>query len=212
MEQRKNVRPRAESRWNALGHNVASRAPVWNSCFDGPSLGDISLICHRVVKTGMYLKYKWNMTTVIESCTIWNAPEDIEHLFLSCTPAARTWKHFLPSLNKLLPFRVTKTLDLLLLRIIPVKVDRKSYLLVLYLIRLVVYQIWIFRCSHRLHQNLIQPYAIIKCTEATIKQRITLCFQAHSTASVKQMQIRTAKDALCTLDKNKPVIINLVEM
>ena len=133
-------------------------------------------------------------------------PEDIKHLFLKYTPATRVWKHFLPLLNKALPFKVTRTVDLLLLTIFLVKVDRKSYLLALYLIKLILYQIWIARCSHR---KLIQPCAIIKRTEAAIKQRITLCFQAHSAASVKQMQIWRAKDALCTLDKNNHLIFKL---
>ena len=142
------------------------------------------------------------MTKVNEFCTTCNAPEDIEHLFLHCTPATRVWKHFLPLLNKVLPFKATKTVDLPLLRIFLVKVDGKSYLLALYLIKLILYQLWIARCSHRLHQKLIQPSAIIKRTEAAIRQTITICFQAHSTASVKQMQIWRAKDALCTLDTN----------
>ena len=193
LEQQKNVRLRVQSRWGALGHSVASWSAVWNSCFDGPSLGresDISsLISHRVVKTGMFLKYTWNMTKVSEFCTICNAPEDIEHLFLHCTPVTRVWKHFLPLLNKVFPFKATKTVDLLLLRIFPVKVDRRSYLSALYLFKLILYQLLITRCSHRLHQKLIQPSAIIKRTEAAIKQRITICFQARSTASVKQMQI-----------------------
>ena len=135
-------------------------------------------------------------------CTICNAPEDIEHLFLHCTPATRVWKHFLPLLNKVLPFKVTKTVDLLLLRIFPVTVDLKSYLLASCLIKLTLYQLWVARCSHRLHQKLIQPSAIIKRTEAAIKQRITICFQTHLKASIKQTQIWRAKDALCTLDIN----------
>ena len=138
------------------------------------------------------------MTKVNELCTICNTPEDIEHFSSHCTPATRVWKHFLSLLNKVVPFKVTKTVDLLPLRIFPVKVDRKSYLLALYLIKLILYQLWITRCSHRLHQKLIQPSAIINRTEAAIKQRITIFFQAHSTASVKQMQILRAKDALCT--------------
>ena len=142
------------------------------------------------------------MTKVYEFCMICNAPEDIEYLFLHCTPATRVWKHFLPLLNKVLPFKVTKTVDLLMLRIFPVRVDRKSYLLASYLIKLILYQLWIARCSHRLHQKLIQPRAVIKHTEAAIKQRITICFQAQSTASVKQMQSWRAKDALCTSDTN----------
>ena len=84
LEQQRNVRPSAESRWSALGRIVASWASVWNSCFDDLSLGlenDIILISHWVVKTGMYLKYKLNMTTVNEFCTICNASENIEHLF-----------------------------------------------------------------------------------------------------------------------------------
>ena len=179
---------------------------MWRSCFDGPSLGrenDISfLITHRVIKTGLYLKYTWNMTTINELCTICNVPEDIEHLFIHCTSATRIWKHFLPLLNRVLPFTATKTVDLLLLKIFPVIVDRKSYLLALYLIKLILYQIWLARCSHRIHQKLIQPLTIIKRTEAAIKQRITLCFQIQSTAGVKQMQIWRAKDALYTLDQN----------
>ena len=132
-----------ESMERTGSHNVTSWAAVWNSCFDNPSPGrekDISfLISNRVVKTWIYLKYKWNMTTVNEFCTICNTPEDIEHLFLSCTPAACTWKHFLPMLNKVLPFKVTKPVDLLLLRIFPLKAERKSYLLALYLIKLILY-------------------------------------------------------------------------
>ena len=137
------------------------------------------------------------------------APEDIKHLFLHCIPATRVWKHFLPLLNKVLPFQVTKTVDLILLRIFPVKVDRKSYLLALYLIKLILYQLWIVQCSHRLHQKLIQPSAIIKRTEAAIKQWITICFQAHLTASIKQMQICRAKDALCMLDTNNQLTFKL---
>ena len=142
------------------------------------------------------------MTKVNEFCTICNAPEDIEHLFLHCTLATRVWTHFLLLLNKALSFKATKTVDLLLLRIFHIKVDRNSYLLALYLIKLILYQLWIARCSHRLHQKLIQPSAIITRTEAAIKQRITICFQAHTIASVKQMQIWRAKDALYTLDTN----------
>ena len=144
---------------------MASWAVVWNSCFDSPWLGReniSSLISHRVVKAGMCLKYTWNMTTGNEFCTICNATGDNGHLFLNCTPATRVWKHFLLLLNKVLPFKATKTVDLLLLRVFPVKVDRKPYLLVLYLIKLILYQIWIARCSHRIHQKLIQPCAIIK--------------------------------------------------
>ena len=163
---------------------------MWRSCFDGPSLGhenDVTyLITHRVTKTRLYLKYTWNMPSVNERCTICNAPEDIEHLFLNCTSATLVWKHFLPVLNKVLPFKATKTVDLLLLRIFPVKVDRKSYLLALYLIKRILYEIWLARCSHRIQQKLIHPLTIIKRTEATIKQRITLCFQTQTTASVKQ--------------------------
>ena len=186
---------------------MASWAAVSNSCFDGRmTLGrnnDISfLISHRVVKTGMYLKYTWNMTKVNEFCTICNAPEDIEHLCLHCTLATRVWTHFLLLLNKALSFKATKTVDLLLLRIFHIKVDRNSYLLALYPIKLILYQLWIARCSHRLHQKLIQPSAIITRTEAAIKQRITICFQAHTIASVKQMQIWRAKDALYMLDTN----------
>ena len=120
------------------------------------------------------------------------------------TPATRVWKHFLSLLNNALPFKATKTVDLLLLRIFPEEVDRKSYLLALYLI---LYQLWITRCSHRLHQKVIQPSAIIKRTKATIKQRTTICFQPYSTASVKQMQIWRAKDALCTLDTNNQLTL-----
>ena len=93
-------------------------------------------------------------------------------------------------------------MDLLLLRIFPVKVDRKSYLLALYFIKLIWYQIWLARCSHRFHQKMIQSRTIIKHTESEIKPRITLCFQAHTSVSVKQMQTWRAKDTLCTLDKN----------
>ena len=185
---------------------MASWAAVWCSCFDGPSLGrenDVTyLITQRVIKTGLYLKYTWNMPTVNERCTICNTPEDIEHLFINCTSATRVWKHFLPLQNKVLPFNATKTADLLLLRIFPVKVDRKPYLLALYLIKLILYQIWLARCSHRMQRKLIHPLTIIKRTEATIKQRITLCFQSQTTASAKQMQIWRAKDAFCTLDQN----------
>ena len=149
---------------------MASWAAVWNSCFDGSSLGrenDIPfLISHRVVKTGMYLKYTWNMTKVDEFCTICNAPE-----------ATRVWKHFLPLLNKVLPFKATKTVDVLLLKILHVKVDRKSYLLALYFIKLILYQLWIARCSHRLHQKLIQPSAIIKHTEAAINRESQFAFR-----------------------------------
>ena len=110
------------------------------------------------------------------------------------------WKQFLPLLNKVVPFKVTKMVDLLLLRIFPVKVNHKSYLLAIYLIKLILYQIWLARCSHRMQQKLIHPLTIIKGTEAAIKQQITLCFQTQTTASAKQMQIWRAKDALCTLD------------
>ena len=85
------------------------------------------------------------MPTVNELCRICNAPEDIEHFFINCTSATRVWKHFLLLLNKVLLFTVTKTVDLLPLRIFPVKVDHKSYLLVLYLIKLILYQIWLAR-------------------------------------------------------------------
>ena len=184
------MKPKAEKRWRALGHNVSSWTSVWNSCFGGPSLGRENniffLISHQVVKTGMYLRFKCNMIAANELGTICNTPEDTEHLFLNCSPDPRTWEHFLPLLNKVLLFKVTKTVDLLLFRIFPVKVDRKSYLLALYLLKLILYQIWLARCSHRLHQKLIQSHAIIKHTEVAIKQRITLCFQAHSRASVKQ--------------------------
>ena len=179
---------------------------VWRFCFDSSSLGredDVTyLITHRVIKTGLYLKYTWNMPTVNELCTICYAPEDIEHLFINCTSAMRVWKHFLPLLNKVLPFTATKMVDLLLLRIFPVKLDRKSYLLALYLIQLILYQIWLARCSHRMQQKLIHPLTIIKCSEVAIKQQITLCFQTQTTASVKQMHIWRAKDALCMLDQN----------
>ena len=142
------------------------------------------------------------MTKVNELCMICNAPEDIKHFFLYCIPTTRVWKHFLPLLIKVLPFKVSKTVDLLLLRIFPVKVDRKSYLLALYLIKLILYQLWVARYSHRLHQKLVQPRAIIKRTEEAIEQRITICFQAQSTASTRQMQIWRAKNALCTLHAN----------
>ena len=126
LEQRKKVKPRAEACWSTLGHNIASWAAVWRSCFDGQSLGrenDISfLITHRVIKTGLYLKYTWNMTTFNELCTICNVPEDIEHVFKNCTSWTRVWKQFLPLLNRVLPFTTTKTVDLLLLRIFPAKV------------------------------------------------------------------------------------------
>ena len=77
LEQQKNVRSRAENHWGALGHNVASSAAVWNSCYDSPSLGrenNISfLISYRMyLKTGMYFTYTWNMTMVNEFCTICN--------------------------------------------------------------------------------------------------------------------------------------------
>ena len=130
-----------------------------------------------MVKTGLYLKYTWNMTSVNEFCTICNVPEDIEHLFMNCTSATRVWKHFLPLLNRVLPLTATKTADLLLLRSFLVKVERKSYLLALYLIKLILYQIWISRCSHRIHQKLIQPLTIIKRTEAAIKHELHFVFK-----------------------------------
>ena len=142
------------------------------------------------------------MPTVNERCTICNTPEDIKHLFINCTSATRVWKYFLPLLNKVLPFNATRTMDLLLLRIFPVKVDRYSYLLALYLIKLILYQIWLARCSHRMQQKLIHPLTIIKFMEAATKQQITLCFQTQTTASAKGMQIWRAKDALCPLDQN----------
>ena len=86
LEQQKNVKPKAEKCWSALGHNVPSWASVWNSCFDGPSLGrenDISfLISHRVVKMGTYLTFKCNMTAVNELCTICNTSDDTEQPLL----------------------------------------------------------------------------------------------------------------------------------
>ena len=146
------------------------------------------------------------MTVSNNLCSICNTSEDIEHLFLHCTPAACTWEHFLSLLNEVLPFKVTKTVDLLLLRIFPVKVDRKSYLSALYLIIPILYQIWFARCSNRYDKKLIPPHMIIKHTESEIKQRITLCFQAHSSVSIKQMQIWRVKDTLCTLDKNNQLV------
>ena len=109
LEQQKTAKPRAETCWASLGHKVASWAAVWRSCFEGPSLGrenDVTyLITHCVIKTGLYLKYTWNMPTVNERCIICNTPKDIEHLFINCTSATRVWKHFLPLLNKVLPMR-----------------------------------------------------------------------------------------------------------
>ena len=206
LEQQSNLSQKAENHWGPLGHNVTSWAAVWNSCFVSPSLGqenDISfLISHCVVKTGTFLKYTWHMTKVNEYCTMCNASEDIECLFLYCPAATRVSKHFLLLLNKVLPFKATRSAALLLLRIFPVKVDRKFYFLALYLIKLILYQIWITRCSYRIHQKLVSSSAIIKRTETAIKQRITTCFQAHSTDSAKQIEIWRAKDALCTLDTN----------
>ena len=129
------------------------------------------------------------MINVNEYCTTCNAPEDIEHLFLYCSSATRVWKYFLPLLNKILLFKATRSAALLLFLIFPVKIDRTSYLLALYLIKLILYQFWIARCSYRIHQKLIPPSAIIKRREAAIKQRITTCFQAHSTDSVDLPQI-----------------------
>ena len=158
-----------------------------------------------MAKMGMFLTYTWNMTKVNEFCTICNTPEDTEHFFLHCTPTTRIWKHFLPMLNKVLPFKATRTVDLLLLRIFPVKVDRKSYLLALYLIKFILYQLWIARCSHRLHQKLIQPRAIIKRTEAAIKQRI----KSASRHTRQPVQIWRAKDTLYTLDTNNQLTFKL---
>ena len=39
LEQQKNARLRAETCWGTEGHNVASWAVVWRSCFESPSLG-----------------------------------------------------------------------------------------------------------------------------------------------------------------------------
>ena len=167
------MRPRAESPWGCTGSQGGLVGCSVELVFRPGRDNDISfLISHRVVKTEMYLKYKWNMTTVNKFCTICNIPEDSEHLFLHCTPTVRTWKHFLPLLNKVLPFKVTKTVDLLLLRIFAVKVGRKPYFLALYLTKLILYQIWIVKCSHRIHQKLTQLCTIMKRTEAIIKQRI----------------------------------------
>ena len=105
-EKRKTKRRRT---LGTLGHHVPSWTSVWNSCFNGPSLGrenEISfLISHRVFKTGTYLEFQCNMTVANELCTICNTPEDIERLFLNCTPAAHTWEHFLPLLNKVFPLK-----------------------------------------------------------------------------------------------------------
>ena len=139
------------------------------------------------------------MTAVNELCSICNTSEDIEHRFLHCTAATCTSEHFLPLLNKVLPFKITKTVDLLPL--FPVKVDCKSYL-----IKLILYQIWLARCSHHCDKKLILPHTIIKQIESELKQRITLCFQAHSSVSAKQMQIRRAKDALFSLDNNNQLV------
>ena len=108
---------------------------------------------------------------VNEFCALSNKIEDIDHVFLHREPAARiiSVEHFLPLLNKVLFFKVNKTTALLLLKLFPVKVERKSYLLTLHLVKLILYQLWNARCSCRFDQTPIHPKLFIKLIEAETK-------------------------------------------
>ncbi len=206
------VAPRAQNIWLALSASqLINWSTVWSTAMSGLSTGhenDIAWkITHRVLQTLYYLR-SWGIHTDGNCKRCRNVPETIEHAFLHCPIAIETWISFKPLLQKLGSASFDITPETALLRIFPQTVNNRHRTLLTYLIKLVCYNLWIYRCRLVYDKQKVNSRDVIFAIRDEIRDRCLISFNTKHLDGGKSFNSFTVDNILAKVE-NDSVIFNL---
>lgn len=104
-------------------------------------------------------------------CASCNRKETIDHCFINCVRTKRVWGHFAPSLNRVLGVPFTINLFFIFFFGWP-SVSAKRSLVARYLVKSILYGIWVFRNKTTFHNGTEDHSAIIRYITSDIKNRL----------------------------------------
>ena len=105
----------------------------------------------------------------------YNRPETIDHCFLNCTRVKNTWLHFSPLLTRVLGTQFTLSLLSVFFFFFQLpSVSQKRLNLFYFIIKTILYGIWVFRYRATFHNGREDRRAIIKFISSDISMRVRL--------------------------------------
>ena len=205
------IEPRAQVTWEIiLQSRQLSWPTIWKTSISGISTGhenDVAWkITHRVLKTLDTLR-SWGIK-VDGLCKSCHSPETIEHVFLECPIAIETWIHFKKFILHLGGPDFEASTDSLLLRIFPTNTPRANHTLLTYLIKLILYNIWMSRCKVLYEKKVESSKKIIYRIRSEIQQRITVAFNTRHSDASKVLKIFIV-DSLFASVVNDLLVLNI---
>lgn len=201
-------RPRAEQLWECkIGSRIQWKIAWLNSRL-GVSTGHendvLWKIYHHVLKTASYLK-SWGLR-INENCDVCAKTEDIEHIFLQCSVSKKAWRYFEKILRKLIG-NFELNAQFIFFFQFRNKVNPIARKLAIYLIKLIIAQIWSARCERRFNKLKTLHNKIIYSVIAELKTRIKIVFNANIPLQ-KQFKMWSYGSILCEC-VNSALVFNI---
>lgn len=107
------------------------------------------------------------------NCAYCNRRETIEHCFLHCKRVRGVWTYFIPTLTALLGKAFVPNIKFAFFYLWP-NTDDTANRIAIYLIKTIIYSIWIFRNKSTFHNGTESPRAIIRYITQTLSVKLHL--------------------------------------
>ena len=117
--------------------------------------------------------YRWGYIRSSQ-CAVCGRRETIDHCFLNCPRAKRVWAHFRPLLSAVTGSRFL--VNLLTIFFFAFQCDPKKSLIARFIIKNIVYSVWMFRNKSTFYNGREDASALIKYALHSIKGRVKLDF------------------------------------